>query len=481
MPSFSTQPTRPLLPRLQSGDSILRIQDSGNVDVDSLEKFTEVLAHHSAEKVTSPNAPPQQNDDDDSFEKQSQTTAQDAEAPDDIHLHPLFNEDVFADAKPTKQDKLEEKRDAQTDTKKIIKGSDNVEFHKELEEANPLTAILALRLIGYANETFESLIGPVAAATSVLGAGKILSKDAAFASNTAKAASVVHDGTAFSPYVKGGLVGTRGLAAFEKLEGLSYGLVKAYCGIDALYHGYRGFKTTKEDTDDNKFAAARASQLVVGQGAFQFMASFAVPAMFIKEFIFKGVKSVLSAPANIAYGALNLEKVPAPKDARHGVELLDKSKFPDMALLKIDNLTKRVGESSNPFFSRIGRTLDANFIAENAAKHIPNKRMALGFDVAASIGAGIISLMAMPTVASYLDPMFEKATHDLWYKPTNKLLAKYFPNAYNQQLVQFEADKDPENRSLSDDEIKARLVKQDEIKQRVAQRKAEKLAKKHKV
>ena len=46
-------------------------------------------------------------------------------------------------------------------------------LQEELNETNPLTTILPLRLLGYSNETFESLAGPAAAITSLFGLNKL--------------------------------------------------------------------------------------------------------------------------------------------------------------------------------------------------------------------------------------------------------------------------------------------------------------------
>lgn len=319
--------------------------------------------------------------------------------------------------------------------------ADNLDHQTELVEHNPLTNILPLRLIGYANETFESVAGPAAAITSMFGLNKILSPKTAdaFKESVTVADAATHEGTAFAPYIKqSGLMGKNAAKAFKVAENLSYGLVKAYVAVDATNQGVQSYKKTKDETGDNQFAAARGVQSFLGQGIWQYLASYAVPAIFVKELIYKNVKAGLTTVPNMMMGAL---ATPEPIEAK--------------------GFFGGIKKAMHPVTGRLAKVFDANFLHETASAVAKSGkgsgRVALLSDVAAAIIAGGISLASMPIVAGYLDPMFEKATQELFYKPTNWLLAKYFPEAYRNQIAQSEAKKDKAERTMSDEEIQARL------------------------
>jgi hypothetical protein len=348
-------------------------------------------------------------------------------------LPPQPSEDVF-DLEASRSEETHKKHQKKNKERTI---TDNLDLQEELNETNPLTTILALRLLGYANETFESVAGPAAAMTSLFGLNKLQNPKTAeaFKASAKTASNAVHEGTAFAPYVKSGFMSPEALKKFQWAEDASYNLVKAYCFADAGYRGVESYRKSKEQTGDDKFSTARGIQSFVGQGIWQGLASFLVPAMFIKEIIYKNLKSGLTAIPNIGFGALG-ELEPLAKDAK-GLE-----KF------------------LHPVMGRLGKVFNADFLHQGASVlskgAIQNKKVALFSDTAAAIVAGGISLASMPVVASFLDPMFEKATHELFYKPTNKLLMRYFPESYKNQVAQYEAKKAKKDRTMSDAEIASR-------------------------
>jgi hypothetical protein len=348
-------------------------------------------------------------------------------------LPPQPSEDVF-DLEASRSEETHKKHQKANKAPAI---TDNLDLQEELNETNPLTTILPLRLLGYANETFESLAGPAAAITSLFGLNKLQDPKTktAFKASAGKAIKAVGHDSAFKPYVKSGFIDEKTLKRFKFVEDASYNLVKAYCIADAGFRGVESYRKTKEQTGDDTFATARGVQSFVGQGIWQGLASFLVPAMFIKEIIYKNLKSGLTAIPNIGFGALK-SAGDLPSDAK--------------------GLQKFV----HPVMGRLGKVFNADFLHQGASVlskgAIQNKKVALFSDTAAAIVAGGISLASMPVVASFLDPMFEKATHELFYKPTNKLLAKYFPESYKNQIAQYEAKKPKKDRTMSDAEIASR-------------------------
>ena len=329
----------------------------------------------------------------------------------------------------------------QKDKKHTPTIADNLDHQTELVEHNPLTNILALRLIGYINETDEALAGPMASITSLFGINKLLNPKTAdaFKASVKVANEATHEGTAFAPYIKqSGLIGENAAKVFKVAEKASYGIVLGYVAADATNQGVQSYKKTKEETGDNQFAAARGVQSFLGQGIWQYLASYAVPAIFIKELIYKNVKAGLTTIPNMMMGAL---ATPEPIEAK--------------------GFFGGIKKAMHPVTGRLAKVFDANFLHETASAVAKSGkgsgRVALLSDVAAAIIAGGISLASMPIVAGYLDPMFEKATQELFYKPTNGLLAKYFPEAYRNQIAQSEAKKDKAERTMSDEEIQARL------------------------
>jgi hypothetical protein len=329
----------------------------------------------------------------------------------------------------------------------------NLDHQNELVEHNPLTNILPLRLIGYANETFESLAGPAAAITSLFGLNKLLNPKTAeaFKESVKIADAATHEGTAFAPYIKqSGLIGQNAAKTFKMVEDASYGLVLGYVAVDATNQGVQSYKKTKEETGDTQFATARGVQSFMGQGIWQLLASYAVPAIFVKELIYKNVKAGLTTVPNMMMGAL---AKPEPIEAK--------------------GFFGGIKKAIHPITGRLAKVFDANFLHETASAVAKSGkgsgRVALLSDAATAIIAGGISLASMPIVAGYLDPMFEKATQELFYKPTNWLLAKCFPEAYRNQIAQSEANKDKAERTMSDEEIQKRV-------EAIADKKASKVA-----
>jgi hypothetical protein len=348
-------------------------------------------------------------------------------------LPPQPSEDVF-DLEASRSEETHKKHQKANKAPAI---TDNLDLQEELNETNPLTTILPLRLLGYANETFESLAGPAAAITSLFGLNKLQDPKTttAFKASAGNAMKAVHGETAFSPYVKSGFIDEKTLKRFELAEKASYGLVKAYVAVDSANQGVQSYRKTKEQTGDNQFAIARGAQSATGQFLWQYMASYAVPAIFIKELIYKNLKAGLTTIPNIGFGALK-SAGDLPKDA------------------------KGIQKFLHPVMGRLGKVFNADFLHQGESVlskgAIQNKKVALFSDTAAAIVAGGISLASMPVVASFLDPMFEKATHELFYKPTNKLLAKYFPESYKNQIAEYEAKKAKKDRTMSDAEIASR-------------------------
>ena len=339
------------------------------------------------------------------------------------------------ESKPSPQEKKEEKTPIDWGV------ANNLDHQTELVEHNPLTNILALRLIGYINETDEALAGPMASITSLFGINKLLNPKTAdaFKASVKVANEATHEGTAFAPYIKqSGLIGENAAKVFRVAETASYGIVLGYVGVDATNQGVQSYKKTKEETGDQQFATARGVQSFLGQGIWQYLASYAVPAIFVKELIYKNVKAGLTTVPNMMMGAL---ATPEPIEAK--------------------GFFGGIKKAMHPVTGRLAKVFDANFLHETASAVAKSGkgsgRVALLSDVAAAIIAGGISLASMPIVAGYLDPMFEKATQELFYKPTNWLLAKYFPEAYRNQIAQSEAKKDKAERTMSDEEIQARL------------------------
>ncbi len=389
------------------------------------------VVHHALEAELNQNSQNLQNSDN-SANNQTQNDPNNQD-PSLYSLPPQPSEDVL-DLEASRSEETHKKHQKANKAPTL---ADNLGLQEELNETNPLTTILPLRLLGYANETFESLAGPAAAITSLFDLNKLQNPKTAtaFSESANKAIKAVGHDSAFKPYVKSGFIGEETLKRFQKAETMSYGIVKAYCVADAGFRGVESYRKTKEQTGDDKFATARGVQSFVGQGLWQGLASFLVPAMFIKEIIYKNLKSGLTTIPNIGFGALK-SAGDLPKDAN--------------ALQKF----------VHPVMGRLGKVFNADFLHQGASSvlkgTLKNKKVALFSDTTAAIIAGAISLASMPVVASFLDPMFEKATHELFYKPTNKLLMRYFPESYKNQVAQYEAKKAKKDRTMSDAEIASR-------------------------
>jgi hypothetical protein len=384
-----------------------------------------------------------------------------------IYLHSAFQEDVFANVKP-------EKAEA---PKKQPRMRDNIEFQKKQEESNPLVNCTPVRLVGgYSNETFESVVEPVAAIMGAMGVNKTLAGNKEFieSANLVKEGvkngvtfpgrqgltKLIHGDPAFKIYAEKGMLGKNGVGMLDLFEKLSYGIVGTYCAADATYHGYRGYKSTKEQTGDNGYALARGGQLAVGQGLFQYLASYMIPAKFIKDIIYVQTNNLMTTVPNMLAGSLK-------EKPQHE---------PPMSDLMTDGLAKNVVKTSEqvggalgrflaPVTTPIAKTFDSSFLLDQVEntmvsggkEGLKNPKAAMVANLSASIVAGGVALASIPVCAKYLDPLFEKVVHELYYRPTNALLAAAFPNAYRNQLAQFEAEQPPEERSLTDTEIEQRM------------------------
>jgi hypothetical protein len=160
-----------------------------------------------------------------------------------------------------------------------------------------------------------------------------------------------------------------------------YGLCNLYCIGDSLLTGYRGYKSIKSQAQENKantggfqplisgeqgdkrvnrYALAKGVQLTLGQYFFHYLASYTLPALVIRDIIYKNVK----------------------------------------------------------FMARLG----AKLLPPAISKH------ATTVDMSISVGATLASIASMPLVAKYLDPFCEKVAEDCFYKPTNKIIRRFFPS-----------------------------------------------------
>jgi hypothetical protein len=384
-----------------------------------------------------------------------------------IYLHPAFEDDVFSNVKPEKVDPLQKKPRLR----------DNIEFQKKQEESNPLVNCTPVRLIGgYSNETFESVVEPVAAIMGAIGVNKTLANNKEFIESAKLVqegikngvqfpkqeglTKLIHGDPAFKIYAEKGMLGKNGVGMLDLFEKFSYGIVGTYCAADAGYHGYRGYKSTKEQTGDNGYALARGAQLAGGQGIFQYLASYMIPAKFIKDIIYVQTNNLMTTIPNMLAGSLKAK----PEHE------------PPMSDLMTDGMAKSVVKTSEqvggalgrflaPVTTPIAKTFDSSFLLDQVEKSmvsgaegaLKNPKAAMAANVASSVVAGGVALASIPVCAKYLDPLFEKVVHELYYRPTNALLAAAFPNAYRNQLAQFEAEQPPEERSLTDAELEKRM------------------------
>jgi hypothetical protein len=277
----------------------------------------------------------------------------------------------------------------------------NMLLPRHLATTNPLL-ISGLRFLGYADEVFESLVGAVASMAAVANHSlKPLQKRLAETAPQAQqfVEHLDEDG-AFHPYAERQTLTLGQTKTFQFFNRWAYGICNAYCGVDAARTGYRGAKITQQQTHDPAFAAARGAQLTVGHYLFQYFASYMVPAIIIKEIIYKNFKSMLTLPAMAAR------------------ELTQKTDMTPGLRAQLARWT----QCSNP-------------IALVNAAHGPNSpRVMKLVDAGVSLGAAVASLGSMHTVAKYLDPMFERATEDVFYRPTNRILMRVFPEAYQRQM-----------------------------------------------
>jgi hypothetical protein len=379
-----------------------------------------------------------------------------------VYVHPTsFEADVFANVKPEKTQGL----------KKPPRLRDNIEFQKRQEESNPLVNCLPVRLIGgYSNETYESVVEPVAAIMGALNVHKLDKQDPEFLNTSTKVVDAVQEGTmvkgdpAFKRYAQRGMLSETQVGSLELFEKLSYGVVGTYVAADAGYHGYRGYKATKEQTGNNSYALARGAQLAGGQGIFQFLASYMIPAKFIKDIIYVQTKNLTTALPNAVLGSLAIKPEREAHMSPHMAEGAAKT-----IVETSEKISDLVGNVTTPLLGRLGNTFNSDVLLDGVRKHfnpgdaniarnaIKNPKLAMGLNVGSSIIAGGVALASIPVCAKYLDPLFEKVVHELYYRPTNALLAKFYPQAYRQQLAQFEAEQPPEERSLTDAELETFL------------------------
>jgi len=281
----------------------------------------------------------------------------------------------------------------------------NMLLPRHLATTNPLLTS-GLRFLGYADEVFESVVGAVASMAAVANHSlKPLQKRLAESAPQARSFVEHLDGDgAFHPYAERQAITLGQAKTFQFFNRWAYGICNAYCGVDAARTGYRGAKITHQQTQDPAFAAARGAQLTVGHYLFQYFASYMVPAIIIKEIIYKNFKSLLTLPA---------------------MATRELTQRPEASLGLREQLA-RWAKCTNP-------------IELVNAAHAPGATRAMKLvDAGVSLGAAASSLGAMHTVAKYLDPMFERATEDIFYKPTNRLLMRAFPDAYQRQMSALE-------------------------------------------
>lgn len=268
--------------------------------------------------------------------------------------------------------------------------SQEARFKHQLTATDPLLHGL-WRYIGYSDDLYESSIGTLASAMAhqnrhqatlakYLGAKhlapKHLSTQEALLSQDLKGIDMQSSYAHYLSQLKPEQVKT-----LSYLNTAIYGLCNLYCIGDSLLTGYRGYKSIKSQAQENKanlggfqplisgeqgdkrvnrYALAKGVQLTLGQYFFHYLASYTLPALVIRDIIYKNVK----------------------------------------------------------FMARLG----AKLLPPAISKH------ATTVDMSISVGATLVSIASMPLVAKYLDPFCEKVAEDCFYKPTNKIIRRFFPS-----------------------------------------------------
>lgn len=149
---------------------------------------------------------------------------------------------------------------------------------------------------------------------------------------------------------------------------LSYQAVIVYCALDAGYVATEKYFQTKNQGGSSELAKAKAIQYGIGEGFFQFLASYYVPAEIIKRAVH---------PAGKILG-------------RQITSLLSKQKNPGPLLAFMANLAKG------------NKSIIGNVIATG------------------------MSIASIPLMIKMLDPVFHKMTEYLWYRPSQQYIEKRY-------------------------------------------------------
>ncbi|MDX2084739.1 MAG: hypothetical protein SFZ03_05060 [Candidatus Melainabacteria bacterium] len=164
------------------------------------------------------------------------------------------------------------------------------------------------------------------------------------------------------------------------INSVAFGLTGVYGILDGVFHGFRGYKAVKEETGNQNYALARGTQMALGQAGFQYIGSYVIPPLIIEKVVHPHVDMMMH------WGG----------DALNGVFRSARGLARKMSL-DLPKIVIPMGEKT-PFAALTALT---------------------------SVAAGFASIQLM---IKHLDPIFEHMLHGVWYEPTNKLLAKMFPD-----------------------------------------------------